>query len=139
MKRLMAAILASLVTGAWAGDIPLTWDPPTTYVDGTAVTNALLYSVYQDGVRIASNVTSNVYTATLPPAPAHRVSWTVTAYVAGGWESVPCTPFEIKRPKAPTRLRTDTHKPVEGEGLYILSPYTNTMWITDYIVTKALI
>ena len=92
----------------------ITWTAPTTYTDGSPLTEPLSYTMYIDGVADASFPGSlnpdGDYFAELPlPSGDYEITLT-TVVVATGQESAPSAPVQVSVPfvpSAPTGLRVD--------------------------------
>jgi len=97
----LALWLMSAAVLSFAGEVALTWDAPTTYVDGSPLEESLTYDFYEGGTLLASGLTTNVFTVTLPPPPTHKVSYSVVAVSADGWPSDHSLPCVIKKPSQP--------------------------------------
>ena len=98
---MLACLISLLAVGCIAGEVTLTWDAPTTYVDGSPLEESLTYDFYEGGTLLASGLTTNVFTVTLPPPPTHKVSYSVVAVSADGWPSDHSLPCVIKKPSQP--------------------------------------
>ena len=96
MKKWFFGLLVFLLVGsihintAYAGNVTLTWNAPTTNVDGTPITGLAGYKVYlgpSSGVYSTQITIGNVnlYTVTLLPAGTYYFA--VTAYNTAGGES----------------------------------------------------
>ncbi len=100
MKRLaivlVALVLPFLAAAQAAPTATLSWTPPTTYTDGTAITQAITYNVYQGAsalslTKVASGVTTLTQTITTGLLDGVTYFWSITA-VVGGVESAQAAP-----------------------------------------------
>ena len=112
MKRLFALLLLAGVANAQAANqAVLTWTAPTLNTDGTTITAALTYNVYQGAKGSTTKasastglpgLTTTIFSGLLPGT---TVCFEVTA-VAGGQESAHsgevCKTFPASVPSAPT-------------------------------------
>ena len=101
---LPAAALAQSPKAVIAGsDLTLSWVAPTTYTDGTPITDPITYNLYNNGVLIASGLTSP--TSTRMALAVGNPCYSATA-VVDGVESVPSSPCYavsvIAKPKTPS-------------------------------------
>ena len=96
MKRSFLALLMFVMAGgisvpiAFAGNVTLSWNAPTTNVDGTPITGLAGYKVYlgtsTGGYSVQIDIGNiNPYTVTLLPAGTYYFA--VTAYNTSGDES----------------------------------------------------
>lgn len=93
------AFLPLLSTAQGAPAAPsavLTWSPPTQFTDGTPITGAITYNVYQGTsattlTKVASGVTGSTQTISTGLVDGATYFWSVTA-VVGGVESAQTGP-----------------------------------------------
>lgn len=110
---LFAAVVAALVFPAVAAagnQAILSWTAPTTNTDGTAITGAVTYNVYQGTATalataaVQTGLTATSVTVTAGLTDGATVCWAVTA-VAGGIESAQsataCKTFPAGTPNSP--------------------------------------
>jgi len=114
MKRFIFGILAAVVStvALAANTASLSWTAVTTNTDGSAVSGAVTYNVYQGAsagalTSVQTGLTTTSATVTAGLADGATVCFAVTA-VAGGIESaqsaVACKTFPAGVPSAPTGL-----------------------------------
>lgn len=91
-KLILFFSLFFLASLAYAADVTLEWDAPTTNDDGTPLTDLAGYHIYQREGSNAYDYTSPVAdtaqtTVTLTNLPGGDYHWTARAYNASGVES----------------------------------------------------
>jgi fibronectin type 3 domain-containing protein len=116
MKKLIplipcAVLAACSVASSATLSATLTWTAPTTNADGTPISGALTYDVYQGAsgaeTKVASGVTGTTWAASTGLVAGATVCWKVTAVnaagVEGGASNEACKSFP-ETPSAPTNL-----------------------------------
>jgi hypothetical protein len=116
VKRIASFFIGLMLMGAasaqGAGNTAaLAWTAPTVNTDGSALTGALTYNIYQGAkgaeVKSVSGVTTTTYTVSSGLTDGSTVCWYVTA-VEGGQESASsaevCKTFPPAIPQAPASL-----------------------------------
>lgn len=107
MKRILSLIAATLLaTVAMAQSVHvISWVAPTQYVDGTPLTEALTYNVYQyesgAWVKVANNVNALLYSISVPVGTS---DYEVTAVTADGRESALSAMATVTVPAPPKPL-----------------------------------
>jgi Fibronectin type III domain len=115
MKRelLFHALLLATSSAFAANTATLSWTAPSAHLDGTPITGALTYSIYQ-GVGVgstktkASTATTTTSTISTGLNSGTTYCWQVTAQEGTGAESAmsneACKTFPASPPQAPTGL-----------------------------------
>lgn len=115
MNRL-APILVLISLGALAAtpnQAVLSWTAPTTYSDGTPVTDPITYTVYQGlqgqpKAKGPTGITATTVTISTGLLSGRTYCWAVTAATATSPESAPsaeaCKTFPPAAPEAPANL-----------------------------------
>lgn len=94
------ALLAVLASPAFA--CKWTWDPPSTNVDGTPLTDLVGYNIYRDGVKLNKTLLpTNTYNSGVACKPGTH--W-VTAVNIFGVQSKPSNKVVIGEPKPAASL-----------------------------------
>jgi hypothetical protein len=98
-----AALLAA--SQAFAATATVSWIAPTTNTNGTAISGALTYNVYQNAVKVQSGVAGLTATVTTGLTAGSTQCFSVSAVEAGveGAQSLPsCVTLQALTPNAPT-------------------------------------
>jgi hypothetical protein len=97
-----AALLASFQ--AFAATATVSWSAPSTNTDGSAISGALTYNVYQNAVKVQSGVAGTSATVTSGLTAGSTQCFTVSAIESGveGAQSLPaCVTLQALTPNAP--------------------------------------
>jgi hypothetical protein len=121
MKRLLLAFLALFATAATAGNLTLTWTPPTENTDGSPYTDAAGYEIYYgpSSGSYTSQVTlddPNLTSFVIEGLDPGNVCAVITARNLAGIESAfsneACSDIPSRIPSAPGSLEAEGSQPV---------------------------
>ncbi len=112
LNLLLFLLLASLPALAVTGQATLTWTQPATNVNGTPISNAVTYNVYQGAqgatlVKVQSGISAHTAVVTTGLTPGTTQCFAVTAVVnnvESAQSNTACAAVSFPVPGAPTQI-----------------------------------